>query len=64
LRLISEKSKIEGKMKGLLISREVELKGEGEIFGGVIAEKFEAGGGRECKWECKVRSGFDSKYSL
>jgi cytoskeletal protein CcmA (bactofilin family) len=45
LRVASERSKIEGKMKGLLISREVELKGEGEIFGGVIAEKFEAGGG-------------------
>ena len=44
LRVASERSKIEGKMKGLLISREVEVKGEGEIFGGVIAEKFEAGG--------------------
>jgi hypothetical protein len=51
-------------MKGLLISREVELKGEGEIFGGVIAEKFSAGGGQECRWECKDRSGFKSEYSL
>ena len=45
LRVASERSKIEGKMKGLLISREVEVKGEGEIFGGVIAEKFSAEGG-------------------
>jgi cytoskeletal protein CcmA (bactofilin family) len=64
LRVASERSKIEGKMKGLLISREVELKGEGEIFGGVIAEKFSAGGGQECRWECKDRSGFKSEYSL